>query len=217
MKKSQIIPTVLVKSKSAYINKIKLYEQSFNLAQIDVLNDSYIKGKSYHCSKTTNKLKTKLKFEVHLMINNPLRFIKRWKTIDKIKRFIVHVETVTVDDFELIKKELKGIGINLALAISPGTKLSLLKSFEGKFSYLLVMGVIPGRNGAPFLVTTYSRIKKIKKMFPKVLIGVDGGVSDKNSSKLIDSGASRLNTGSFLAGFEDMNEAVSKLVKTIGK
>ena len=211
MKKPLIIPTILVKSKSAYLNRIKTYERYFRLAQIDVLNNTFVKSKSYYCRQTTGKIKTPLFFEVHLMINNPQNFIKRWKSLPSIKRFYLHVETINPKTFSQVIKDLTKTKIKVGLAINPETPLNQIRPYQDKIDSLLILAVNPGKNGAPFITNTYRKIKKAKKMFPQLNIGIDGGVSDKNAHKLISAGADSLAIGSFFHNSDNLENYYQKL------
>ena len=216
-----IYPTILVKSKPAYIKLLNRYRKFFNLVQVDVANGSYVKSKSYYCRHTTGKLNLKTKLDLHLMIDRPLRFIKRWKNVSNVVRFYVHVETVTThapqrvrgaaEAWRDLRLELSGRKIELAMAISPKTSISALKPFIHDLKTALILGVIPGRNAAPFIPTTYKRIKQIKKLNPKIKVAVDGGVSPKTAAKLIVAGADILYSGSYLNQAADFKQAIKEL------
>jgi len=208
----KIYPTVLVKSKQAYINRLNRYKGFFDVVQIDVENGSYVKGKSYYCSQTTGELKLPFKLDMHLMIDNPRRFIKRWKTIKNVFRFFVHIETIDQKEWQNIKLELKDSNIELAMAISPKSNILKIKPYLADLKTVLVMGVIPGRNAAPFIPSTYKRIKDIKKLNPKIKVAIDGGVTDKTSKKLATAGADILYSGSYLTKSDDLKQAIKNLI-----
>lgn len=209
---SKIYPTVLVKSKQAYINYLNRYKDFFDLVQIDVANGSYVRSKSYHCRQTTTKLELPYKLDMHLMINHPLRFIKRWKSVKNVVRFFIHIETIDKEEWPAIKAELKNSKIELAMAISPKSNIQNLKSYLPDLKTVMIMGVIPGRNAAPFLPSTYKRIKDVKKLKPSLKIAVDGGVTDKTARKLAAAGADILYSGSYLSKSKNLKLAIKNLI-----
>ncbi len=213
MKNSIIVPTILVKSKAKYLELIKRYEPFFSIVQIDVLNNSFVKTKSYYCRQTTGKLKTNLKFELHLMIDKPLNFIKRWKNVSSIKRIYVHAETITPETFQTIKNELKNTKIELALAINPQTDPQTIKSYAKQIKTLMLLAVKPGKNGAPFINQTFTKIKQVKRLFPKLKITIDGGVGPQIAAKLLKAGADQLAVGSYLKNQSDIRSAMHQLLK----
>ena len=80
------------------------------------------------------------------------------------------------------------------------------------------MGVFPGFSGQKFIESTYDRCSELKKQIDRLgshcLIEVDGGVTDKNASKLISCGADILVAGSYVFNSDDPVQKINSL-KTI--
>ncbi len=78
----------------------------------------------------------------------------------------------------------------------------------------MILGVAPGFSGQKFLPSTINKVKALRKMDRKIIIEVDGGVSDKNIVKLKKAGANLFCLGSYLSG-EEMPENLKLLKKMI--
>ena len=80
---------------------------------------------------------------------------------------------------------------------------------------VLVMSVFPGFGGQKFIETTYDRVAALKTYFTKnnkkVLIQVDGGVSQDNASKLKSCGVDVMVVGSVIFKAKDQKSTISEL------
>ena len=73
------------------------------------------------------------------------------------------------------------------------------------------MGIQPGAQGRKFLPNTIWKIKQLKKKYPKQKIAVDGGVNEKNFSKIKKAGADTVIVGSYLQKAPDIQQALKAL------
>ena len=101
------------------------------------------------------------------------------------------------------------------VAINPHTPINLLKEVINDLDMVCIMSVNPGFGGQRFIENTYKKIEELDKLRQKTennfLIEVDGGVNDKNYSKLIKSGADVLVAGSFVFNSSEPINTISKL------
>ena len=92
--------------------------------------------------------KTDKIFDVHLMVNNPSRFIDDF--VDAGADIItIHYEAETHIDraIQLIKSK----GVKVGLALNPGTPVSLIKDLIPQLDMVLIMTVNPGFGGQKFI------------------------------------------------------------------
>ncbi|TSC97480.1 MAG: hypothetical protein Greene101447_484, partial [Parcubacteria group bacterium Greene1014_47] len=76
---------------------------------------------------------------------------------------------------------------------------------------VLIMGVTPGLQGQEFMPSVLEKIPAIKKDFPHLQIGVDGGVGEENISTIFQAGADYAVVGSKIFATQDPVEAFKKL------
>ncbi|PIS05339.1 MAG: hypothetical protein COT81_01650 [Candidatus Buchananbacteria bacterium CG10_big_fil_rev_8_21_14_0_10_42_9] len=206
----KIIPTILVKGESEFLNKVKKYEPYFKIAQIDVLDNTLVKSKSWHNFSKIKKINSKLNYEIHLMVTRPSDYLNELSGFKKIKRVVWHIEAIRDESqmrqlLSLAKKNKWQTG----LAINPETPVSKITPWLLSFNVILVMTVEPGKNGAKFQPRTLTKIKQLAKRVGPYKIAADGGISDATAPKVAAAGARILSSGSFL----NQGEIKSQLTK----
>ena len=101
------------------------------------------------------------------------------------------------------------------VALNPHTPVKVLESIISEIDLVCVMSVNPGFGGQSFIESTYNKVLKLKNLIKKknasTLIEIDGGVNDKNSTKLIEYGADVLVSGNYIFRDQDPNEAIKRL------
>ena len=141
--------------------------------------------------------------DVHLMINEPERFIPQFALAGA--DFI----TIQVEASKDVLGTLKAIRTHKArsgLTLRPRTPLLAIQAGLALADQILVMSVEPGFGGQKFLPASVARVKRIREWLTaansKAELEVDGGISLKNAGALADAGASVLVTGTsiFRAG-----------------
>ncbi len=136
-------------------------------------------------------------FDVHLMIENPDRYIEEFARIgaDGIT-FHVEASEDPQKTIDLIHKFGKKAGISL----KPGTDLEAIYPYIKDVDLVLVMSVEPGFGGQKFIPSSYARIDALRKYIDehkyKAIIEVDGGIGKKNVKDVIKAGATAIVAGS---------------------
>jgi len=195
----KIIPAILEKDFKKIKEKIIAIDDIFDLIQIDICDGKFVKNKTWQESQQLKNLRTKARFEIHLMTENPEKEIKKWQ-FDKVKRIVFHYESLKdLKDFSWLKSVPKRI--SLGIALNPKTKIEVLQKIPLRyFSYILFLGVEPGRQGQKFQERVLEKIKRIKRvnwLKKKIKIGLDGGVNEKNIGKIKKLGLDYLVIGSY--------------------
>ena len=147
---------------------------------------------------------TKLPFDVHLMIENPERYIDDF-TKAGADGITLHVEA-TVHLHRAIAM-IREKGLKAGVSLNPATPLVQIEPILPDIDLLLIMTVNPGFGGQKFIEGSLSRIRQaqqmIRAMAPGVLLEVDGGVTLKNIRSIADAGADVLVAGSAIFGSGD--------------
>jgi len=152
---------------------------------------------------------TDLTLDVHLMIEEPLRFIPAFIKAGS-NMITVHCETIDNASFKKIYSLLRKNGIKIGVSLNPKTSLKRIEPYLDFIDYCLVMSVNPGFGGQEFISTVIPKIERLRRIFAKD-IEVDGGVNEKVAPKLIEAGATILVAGSFIFGSNDPKEAIRSL------
>jgi ribulose-phosphate 3-epimerase len=205
-----VIPAILAKSQKEFEEKIKKIAPYADTVQIDVMDGVFVPNATWADTKEIKNMRLPVRFEAHLMVKNPeAGTIEEWAKAGAF-RIIFHIEaTKKVGEcIKLIKKYKKEIGV----AINPKTSLTKIKNLLSELDYVLVMGVTPGFSGQKFQPIALEKIKQIRKLAPKVKIGVDGGVDKANAKKIITAGANYLNAASAIFKEKNIAKAIEDLI-----
>jgi len=147
---------------------------------------------------------TRLPFDVHLMIENPERYIDDFAKAGA-DWITVHVEA-TVHLHRTIAM-IREKGLKAGVSLNPATPLVQIEPILPDIDLLLIMTVNPGFGGQKFIEGSLPRIRQAKEMIrtlaPNTLMEVDGGVTQKNLREIADAGADILVAGSAIFGSGD--------------
>lgn len=155
---------------------------------------------------------TDVPVDVHLMIADPdRRFTAYLDAGADILTFHYEAQTHAHRTISAIKER----GAKAALAINPGTPVSVLDSLIEDLDMVLVMSVNPGFGGQKFIEGTYAKLRKLRKMCKKhgvsPLIEVDGGIGAGNAGTVARAGANVLVAGSSVFNAADRASAIAEL------
>lgn len=152
--------------------------------------------------------------DVHLMIVNPDPYIKTFAQLGA-HNLTVHYEACT--HLHRTLQAIKAEGMKAGIALNPHTNVELLEDIINDTDLVCIMSVNPGFGGQSFIERTYEKIRKLKEIIVRngatTLIEIDGGVSDKNATKLVDAGADVLVAGNYIFKAEDPVKTVAHLKK----
>ena len=156
--------------------------------------------------------KTELVFDVHLMIDDPLKYIEDFR---KAGADIItfHVESSS-NAGETVDKIL-ACGCKAGVSVKPATPVEEVFPFLDKLSMVLVMTVEPGFGGQSFMAETMDKIKTLRREIQRrglsVDIQVDGGINDKTVETAAKAGANVFVAGSAVFGAPDAAKAIADL------
>ncbi|MEW6009152.1 MAG: ribulose-phosphate 3-epimerase [Candidatus Omnitrophota bacterium] len=206
-----IAPSIIAADFSKLAEEIKKVEAAgADLLHIDIMDGHFVPNITFGPGQVEAIKKVSgLPLDVHLMIENPFKFLN-----DFIKAgadiITVHIETVSTSSFKSQLKKIKGSKVRLGAALNPNTSLKKIEPIIDLLDFVLLMSVNPGFCGQKFMPIVYSKITGLRKKF-RFDIEVDGGVNSENGSKLVSCGANVLAAGSFIFNATDANSAIRSL------
>lgn len=157
-------------------------------------------------------LTDQLKYEVHLMVQEPARIGELLARVG-CKRIIAHIETfenASVTDAFFAWKSAGASEVGLAILID--TPLSMLIPHIEKCDVVQMMSIAKlGSQGAAYEPRVIDRIAELHAQYPRLTIGIDGGVSESNIADLVRAGATRFGVGSALSKADNPKSAYKKL------
>jgi ribulose-phosphate 3-epimerase len=155
---------------------------------------------------------TSLPLDVHLMIQNPDRFL-----VDFIKAgadiLTVHVEAVIHLHRALM--EIKEKGALAGVSLNPATALCVLEPALEYADLVLVMTVNPGFGGQEFIPSMLPKIEELRRMIDhkgwKLELEVDGGIKAGNIAQVAKAGADVFVSGSGIFKTEDYAKTIAEM------
>lgn len=155
---------------------------------------------------------TDIPFDVHLMIEEPLRYIDDFARAGA-DYITFHVEAKS-DISETIKK-IKSAGVKPGLVIKPGTPAQSVFPYLKDLDIILVMTVEPGFGGQSFMADMMPKVKEIRRKADllglSILIEADGGINESTIRTAALSGVDVAVSGTGVFGAADAKLAVANL------
>lgn len=136
-------------------------------------------------------------FDVHLMIEEPIRYVKEFKKAGA-EMLTVHVEACK--DVQATIDAIHAEGMDAGLALNPETPVDDIVPYIDKVEMILIMTVHPGFGGQSYIDECTEKIEVVNAIVHEykldTLIQVDGGVKLDNVCIPLDAGANVIVAGS---------------------
>ena len=160
------------------------------------------------------KRTTQLPLDVHLMIENPERYIDDFVKAGS-DRLTVHAEASI--HLHRTVQQIRAAGASPGVSLNPSTPLSAVEYVLGDLDMVLIMSVNPGFGGQSFIPSALEKLKALRAMIHsrnlegRVLVEIDGGVGPGNALEVIRAGADVLVMGSAFFGAKDRKGVVEQI------
>ncbi|MEG0919621.1 MAG: ribulose-phosphate 3-epimerase [Anaerovoracaceae bacterium] len=210
---NKLAPSILAADFSMLGEEVsKIEKAGAQLIHVDVMDGHFVPNISYGATVMKSLLgKTKMPFDVHLMIEDPDRYIDDFVT-DNTGYITVHQEACVHLDRTI--NYVKSKGIKVGVSLNPATPVSVLECILDSVDMVLIMSVNPGFGGQKFIEKAVDKVKELDKIRKaKNLdfeIEIDGGITLDNIDRVIEAGVNIVVAGSSVFGAEDINERVKE-------
>lgn len=215
----QLSPSILSADFTRLGEQIREIEEGgCRWVHIDVMDGMFVPSISYGMPviKSLRKV-SKLFFDVHLMIEQPERYIEAFKE-SGADMLTIHAEATTHLDRTL--EAIRQAGMKVGVALNPATPLESIRYVLDKVDMVLIMTVNPGFGGQSYIPYCTEKVRELKKMITErglsVDIQVDGGVGEQTLDTVLEAGANIIVAGSYV--FQEnptkrVREILSKMEK----
>lgn len=212
----RVIPTVFAHSKKEFDKRFALVIGLSKNVQIDFMDGKFVRGKSLMIKDIPNLKKYKKKFEAHLMIKNPEKYIGELKR-KGFQKIIFHYGSLDYHKIRKLIDKIKKLKMKAFIALNPENSPVEILPFLDSADGVLIMGVHPGKEHQKFIPKIYDKIKELKELKKNIKIQIDGGVNFEVARKLKKIGVNYVNSGSFVANAKKPKIAVEKLNEILNK
>jgi len=208
----RIAPSILSADLSRLGDEVKEVEEAgADLIHVDVMDGHFVPNLSVGLP-VVKALKevTKLPLDVHLMIEEPDRYLEEFV---KAGASILSVHLEASKHIHRTLERIRELGIMVGVALNPGTPLGMLEEVIGEVDLVVLMSVDPGFGGQAFIPSSLDKIKRLKNWLRElglqnVLIEVDGGIKLENIKEVAQAGADILVSGSGIFGERDRKRII---------
>ncbi|MCR5791296.1 MAG: ribulose-phosphate 3-epimerase [Lachnospiraceae bacterium] len=173
-------------------------EAGADYIHFDVMDGMFVPNISFGLPvlKSVRRI-TDLPLDVHLMIEEPVRFLKGFK---EAGADIVTVHEEACQDIVGTVMTIRDLGMQAGVAVKPDTEISVLEPLLGKVKMFLVMTVEPGFGGQKLIAKCVDKVKELRRILNakdlRTDIEVDGGLTRENVRTVLDAGANVIVMGS---------------------
>ena len=208
-KEIRIAPSILSADFARLADDIAKVEPFTDLLHLDVMDGHFVPNITFGppLVKCVRKV-TKLFLAVHLMIEEPGRYIEPFvKTgADNIT---FHIE-VTEHPGAIVRM-IKELGAQASVSLKPDTSAEELEPIIDIVDMVLIMTVMPGFGGQEFRRDMLPKIEQIRQRREDLCIQVDGGINEKTIVEVVKAGATNIDAGTAVFGDTDPGEATKRL------
>ena len=157
-------------------------------------------------------------FDVHLMVQEPIRYIDEFK---RVGADLITIHAEACEDLEATISKIREAGCKVGMSISPDTDASVVEPWIKKVDMILLMSVHPGFGGQKFIPETLDKIRVVRQMIeeknPCCDLEVDGGIHLGNVKEVMEAGVNVVVAGTavFRGNIKENMEAFYQQMKDV--
>lgn len=191
----------------------KLDKAGIDIFHIDFMDGSFVPNFGMGLQDFDMvRASTQKKVDVHLMIQNPSKYVEMFATRGAD---IIYIHPEADQQAARTLEDIRKLGKKAGIAINPGTAVETIFELLPLVDYVMVMTVNPGFAGQKYLEYVNPKIEKLIKLGADFdfEVMVDGAVSLEKIRKLSENGVSGfvLGTSALFGKKEKYKEIISKI------
>lgn len=209
-----ISPSVLAADFSRLGEQIKCVEDAgAEYLHLDVMDGIFVPNISFGpCVISALRKDSKMVFDVHLMITDPIRYVDDFINVGAD---IITIHYESCEDPLSVVRYIRSRGVKASVSVKPQTSVEVLYPMLNELDMALVMTVEPGFGGQKLIPETVSKVRKLRDYANKsrinIDIEVDGGIGADNLTMLTDAGANVIVAGSSIFKAADPKKAIDDM------
>lgn len=204
-----IAPSILAADFSILKEEIKKVEGAgADMIHVDVMDGHFVPNITIGPLVVRDIKKiTNLPLDVHLMIEEPSKYIDEFK---KAGSDIITIHAESEKNIRDLLSKIKSLGIKAGISLRPKSGINLIRKYLRIIDMVLIMTVEPGFGGQAFMREMLSKIRELRKIYDGD-IEVDGGINKNSAKEVIKAGANILVAGTSVFEAKDIKRAIMDL------
>jgi len=218
MKMKLIAPSVLSADFSKLGEEIEILEKAgADWIHVDVMDGHFVPNITMGpLVVEAIRRRTALPIDVHLMIENPERFVSDFKDAGAS---LISVQVEACVHLNRTVQMIREAGLQAGVVLNPSTPVEDVRFILEYVYFILIMSVNPGFGGQRFIPNSIRKIRSMKMLIDELdlstLIEVDGGINQDTIREVSLAGANVFVSGSAILGSADYAETIRKFRKLI--
>jgi ribulose-phosphate 3-epimerase len=206
-----ILPSLLLCDFGNLEREVRAVEAAgARVLHLDIMDGHFVPNISYGFTilEAVRKVTT-LPLDVHLMITEPARYVRRFVEAGAT---LVSIHAEAVDDPRPVLRQIRECGAAAGLAFNPPTTVADVEPFLADCDFVLAMTVMPGYGGQAFNTSVLTKIRRLRSLLPaEVMIEVDGGIDPQTIATCAAAGAEMFVAGSAVFRTPDYAASMTSL------
>jgi len=192
---------------------MKLLDGGADFLHLDVMDGHFVPNITFGhpVVKCLRKNIPDVFFDAHMMVADPVKWIEPMQDAGA-NQYTFHMEAAT--DVPEVCRKIREAGMQVGLALKPETWLTVnseLTAIMDLCDLVLVMTVEPGFGGQSFMDDMLMKVEFMRTNYPKLKVGVDGGVNLQNIKCCAESGANMIVCGTAITGSKDPKSVITNM------
>jgi ribulose-phosphate 3-epimerase len=218
VKVKKIAPSILSADFSRLAEEVRVVEKAgADVIHVDVMDGHFVPNITIGPLVVQGLKKlTSLPLDVHLMIEEPGRYIEAFAQAGS-NWITVHAEVYR--PLKRIIKKIRQLNVRPGIVLKPATSLKILYPVLDDIDLVLIMSVNPGFGGQSFIPSTLKKIERLRKIVDRnqypLEIEVDGGIKVENIGEVSKAGGDIFVVGTGIFKTKDYGETIRKLKQEI--